>query len=366
MQLPVMPPIKPMLARATTTVPEADGLLYEPKWDGYRCVVFRDGDEVELSSRGQKSLTRYFPELIDPIRAQLPRRCVVDCEVVVVTPDGLDFDLLGQRIHPAESRIERLSVETPASLVVFDLLALDEVDLRPMAFIERRGALVSLLADVIPPVHLSPVTDDPEVAQDWFRRFEGAGFDGVMAKRSDGVYEEDKRSVTKVKHRHSIDVVVAGYRPHKSGDGVGSMMLGLYDRPEGDRAASLQHVGVASAFKAAQRPELAELLAPYRLGEGEPHPWTGWADPEQHADGGVRMPGAPNRWSAKRDHSWVPLRPELVAEVVVEQLTKGRFRHPARFQRWRSDRTPRSCTYDQVDIAAPAELFELFPEAPTP
>ena len=266
MQLPVMPPIKPMLARATTTVPEADGLLYEPKWDGYRCVVFRDGDEVELSSRGQKSLTRYFPELIDPIRAQLPRRCVVDCEVVVVTPDGLDFDLLGQRIHPAESRIERLSVETPASLVAFDLLALDEVDLRPMAFIERRGALVSLLADVIPPVHLSPVTDDPEVAQDWFRRFEGAGFDGVMAKRSDGVYEEDKRSLTKVKHRHSIDVVVAGYRPHKSGDGVGSMMLGLYDRPEDDRAASLQHVGVASAFKAAQRPELAELLGITSMG----------------------------------------------------------------------------------------------------
>lgn len=366
MQLPVMPPIKPMLAKATTTVPEADGLLYEPKWDGYRCLVFRDGDEVELASRGQKSLTRYFPELIDPIRQQFPQRCVVDCEVVVVTPDGLDFDLLGNRIHPAESRIDRLAAETPASLVAFDLLALDQLDLRPMAFAERRGALASLLDDADPPIHLSPVTDDPAVARDWFTRFEGAGFDGVMAKPSAGAYEEDKRSLTKVKHRHTVDVVVAGYRVHKSGDGVGSMMLGLYDSPEGDPSAALQHVGVASAFKAAQRPELAELLEPYRLGEDDPHPWFEWADPQRHADGEVRMPGAPNRWSAKRDHSWVPLRPELVAEVVVEQLTKGRFRHPARFQRWRPDRSAASCTYDQVEIAAPAELFELFPEAPTP
>ncbi len=362
MQLPVMPPIKPMLAKATSTVPEAEGLLYEPKWDGYRCLVFRDGDEVELASRGQKSLTRYFPELIDPILAQLPKRCVVDCELVVFTLDGLDFDVLGNRIHPAESRIKRLSTETPASLVAFDLLALDQLDLRTMAFSERRGALEALLDGAAPPVHLSPITDDPEVARDWFARFEGAGFDGVMAKPSAGTYQEDKRSLIKVKHRHSVDVVVAGYRVHKSGDGVGSMMLGLYDAPEDGSHASLQHVGVASAFKATQRIELAGLLEPYRLEEDQPHPWTEWADPERHVDGGIRMPGAPNRWSAKRDHGWVPLRPELVAEVVVEQLTKGRFRHPARFQRWRPDRSPRSCTYDQVDIAAPAELFELFPQ----
>ena len=293
MQLPVMPPIKPMLAKATSTVPEAEGLLYEPKWDGYRCLVFRDGDEVELASRGQKSLTRYFPELIDPILAQLPKRCVVDCELVVFTLDGLDFDVLGNRIHPAESRIKRLSTETPASLVAFDLLALDQLDLRTMAFSERRGALEALLDGAAPPVHLSPITDDPEVARDWFARFEGAGFDGVMAKPSAGTYQEDKRSLIKVKHRHSVDVVVAGYRVHKSGDGVGSMMLGLYDAPEDGTHASLQHVGVASAFKATQRIELAGLLEPYRLEEDQPHPWTEWADPERHADGvDVAVPGA--------------------------------------------------------------------------
>ena len=357
MRLPVQPPLWPMLARATGEIPVGD-LLYEPKWDGFRCVVFRDGDEVVLGSRNQKPLTRYFPELADPLREQLPERCVLDGELVVPTGSGLDFDRLQQRIHPATSRVDLLATAVPASLVFFDLLALGGDDLRPRPLSERRAVLERLLAHTRPPLHLTPATTDRRVARDWFERFDGSGFDGIMAKPLKGTYVEGKRAQFKVKHHRSADCVVAGYRHHKEG-GVGSLLLGLYDDGPAPR---LHHVGVCSAFSAARRRTLAAELAPYEEGAVEAHPWRDWSDDAAHTTG-QRLPGAPSRWSSGRSPDWVPLRCELVAEVTYENLTGLRFRHPARFVRWRPDRSPTDCRYSQLSHPPPVEYTEIFAEA---
>jgi ATP-dependent DNA ligase len=355
MHLPVMPPVKPMLAKAVHEVPRAPGLTYEPKWDGFRCIVFRDGDELELGSRNDRPLTRYFPELVELLRAALPDRCVVDGEIVVVTGDGLDFDTLQNRLHPAASRVRKLAEETPASFVAFDLLALGDRDLTGEPFRERRLLLEGILSGALSRVYLTPVTEDPDLAQDWFTRFEGAGFDGVMAKPGDQPYEQDKRVMWKVKHERTADCVVAGYRMHKDGAGVGSLLLGLFD-DEG----RLHHVGVASSFTAARRKELVTELAPLRERALENHPWRDWA--EAQAGAGGRMPGGVSRWTGTKDLSWEPLRTELVAEVRYEHVLSGRFRHGGRLVRFRSDRTPESCTYGQLEEVAPAELAALFPE----
>ena len=358
MRLPVMPPLSPMLAKATKEIPTGE-FLYEPKWDGFRCMVFRDGDDVVLGSRNGKPLTRYFPELVDPIREQLPDRCVLDGELVVPSVDGLDFDLLSQRIHPADSRVQLLAQQTPAELVVFDLLALDDHDLRQLPLSARRGALEQIAADLRRPLHLTPATTDPHRAQDWFDRFEGSGFDGVMAKALDGQYLSDKRVQLKVKHHRTADCVVAGYRLHKDG-GVGSLLLGLFDDAPVPR---LHHVGVASAFAASRRRTLAAELAPYEDGGLNGHPWSDWADPVVHGDG-HRMPGAPSRWSGGRSSAWVPLRCELVVEVTYENLTGARFRHPARFVRWRPDKEPSECRYAQLEHPPPVEYTEIFDGPP--
>ena len=345
-----MPPVSPMLAKAADALPDGDGWWFEPKWDGFRCVVFRDGDEIELGSRNERPLTRYFPELLDPLRRALPARCVVDGEIVIVGAGGLDFDALLQRIHPAESRVRTLAASTPASVVAFDLLALGDDDWRGRPYAERRAALVEILAAAAPPVHLTPATTDRDRAADWFARFEGAGLDGVIAKPGGDPYVEGKRTQVKVKHQRTADVVVGGYRTHKQG-GVGSLLLGLND----DRGV-LQHVGVASGFRAADRPRLAELLEPMREGAEIGHPWVGG----DATVGGDRRPGAPSRWNASKDLSWVPLRPELVAEVAYDHLQGDRFRHATRLVRWRPDREPDSCRYDQLDVPVPYELHEVF------
>jgi ATP-dependent DNA ligase len=356
MQLPVMPPVKPMLAKAVHEVPREAGVLYEPKWDGFRCIAFRDGAEIELGSRNDRPLTRYFPELVELLQAALPERCVVDGEIVVVTGDGLDFDTLQNRLHPAASRVNRLAQETPASFVAFDLLALGDRDLTGEPFRERRRALEGIVDGSFGRVHLTPMTDDPDVAQDWFTRFEGAGFDGVMAKPGDAPYQQDKRAMWKVKHQRTADCVVAGFRWHKDGEGIGSLLLGLFD-DEG----TLHHIGVASSFTAARRKELVDELAPLREDATVDHPWKDWAEWQSHLEG--RKPGNMNRWNAKKDMSWEPLRCELVAEVRYEHLQGNRFRNVARVQRFRPDRTPESCTYAQLEEVAPAELAAIFPEA---
>jgi len=354
--LAVLPPISPMLAKLARELPVGEGWCYEPKWDGFRCIVFRDGDDVELGSRNERPLTRYFPEILDPLREALPERAVVDGELVIATEHGLDFDLLSNRIHPAESRINMLAEQTPSSFVAFDLIAEGDDDLRVAPFAERRRRLEQALRENAS-VHLTPLTSDPDVACDWFERFEGAGLDGVVAKRADEPYVEGKRTMQKVKHQRTADCVVAGYRRHKDGNGVGSLLLGLYD-DKGD----LHHVGVASSFAAPLRKQLAEEVRPLEEGAIEHHPWKEWAnaqsDPE--AWGGQRMPGAGNRWNAKKDMSWVPLRVERVAEVAYEHLQGDRFRHTARFVRWRPDREPSSCTYEQLESPVPIELHEVF------
>ncbi|MFD5176596.1 ATP-dependent DNA ligase [Nocardia sp. NPDC058379] len=355
MDLPVMPPVRPMLAKSTPSLPREPGLSYEPKWDGFRCIVFRDGDEIELGSRNDRPLTRYFPELAELLQAALPQRCVVDGEIVVVTDQGLDFDTLQQRLHPAASRVNKLAAETPASFVAFDLLALDDRDLTAEPFTERRRALESLLEAAPGRIHLTPITQDPDVAQDWFTRFEGAGFDGVMAKADDLAYLQDKRVMLKIKHERTADCVVAGYRMHKDGEGVGSLLLGLFDD---DR--NLHHVGVASSFTAARRRELLGELAPLRENALDDHPWRTWADAAAQATADGKMPGGVSRWTGGKDLSWEPLRPELVAEVRYEHVQSGRFRHGGRLVRFRADRTPDSCTYAQLDEVAPAELDAIF------
>jgi ATP-dependent DNA ligase len=342
-----------MLAKAVPALPEGD-LLFEPKWDGFRCIVFRDGDEIELGSRNERPLTRYFPEILEPLRAQLPDRCVVDGELVVARGDRLDFDALQQRIHPAESRVQLLAGQTPSSFVAFDLLSLDGNDLMPLPLGDRRRALEQLGEQFRAPVHLTPATRDRAIAADWFQRFEGAGLDGVMAKPLDLPYVPDKRVQFKVKHQRTADCAVAGFRWHKDGEGIGSLLLGLYDAQGG-----LHHVGVATSFTAQRRKALVDEVAPYRLDDIAEHPWAGWANQVEEAPT-TRLPGAPSRWNAKKDLSWVPLRVELVAEVAYEGLIGDRFRHAARLVRWRPDRTPESCTYEQLDTPVPYELAQIF------
>ncbi|HEX6310764.1 MAG TPA: ATP-dependent DNA ligase [Acidimicrobiia bacterium] len=354
MNLPVEPPVAPMLAKLVRELPVGDGWLYEPKWDGFRCIVFRDGDEVELGSRNDRPLTRYFPEILEHLRESLPERCVVDGELVITTDQGLDFDLLSMRIHPAASRVAMLAEQTPSSFVAFDYLAEGDEDLRALPLSERRARLEKALAKAKPPVHLTPVTTDAQVAAEWFEQFEGAGLDGVMAKLLDAEYRENSRNaMSKVKHLRTADCVVAGYRVHKDGQGVGSLLLGLYDDD-----GTLHHVGVASSFAAPMRKKLAKEVQPYRDGALENHPWREWADAAAHESG--RMPGAPSRWNAKKDMKWEPLRIELVAEVAYEHMQGDRFRHTARFQRWRPDREARSCTYEQLEAPVPHELKKIF------
>ncbi|MHB8681592.1 MAG: ATP-dependent DNA ligase [Acidimicrobiales bacterium] len=352
MDLPVMPPVAPMLAKAARQLPAGPGLLYEPKWDGFRCVVFRDGDEVELGSRNERPLTRYFPELIEPLKAALPRRAVVDGEIVITSPRGLDFEALLQRIHPADSRVRMLAETTPASFVAFDILAVDQRDLRAEPLQARRAELETALARAEPPVHLTPATTDEAVAGAWFSRFEGAGLDGVVAKHLDMAYRENERVMIKVKHERTADCVVAGFRWHKSGGIVGSLLLGLYDDAE-----VLHHVGVTASFTMARRAELVDEIAPYRMDDLRGHPWEQWAMP---ADGGGRVPGSPSRWNAGKNLSWEPLRPELVCEVAYDHLQGDRFRHGTTFRRWRPEREPGLCTYDQLEVVVPEELAAVF------
>lgn len=347
-----------MLAKASRSLPR-DGYVYEPKWDGFRCVVFRDGDEVVLGSRNEKPLTRYFPELVESLRAELPPRVVLDGEVVVAGPTGLDFDALLQRIHPAESRVARLATETPASYVAFDLLALEDEDLRSTPFASRRRRLEEALdgSGGSGAVHVTPATTSVELAEEWFERFEGAGLDGVVAKSSALLYQEDKRVMVKVKHERTADCVVAGFRWHKSGHRVGSLLLGLYDG-----AGRLHHVGVTSAFTDRRREELVDELAPYLLGPSERHPWLerpGRDGEGGGAEGRTRVPGGVTRWNAGKDLSFEALRPELVCEVAYDHLQGDRFRHATSFRRWRRDREPASCRYDQLETVVPAELAEL-------
>ncbi len=348
-----MPPVAPMLAKLTRELPAGEGMLFEPKWDGFRCIVFRDGAEVELGSRNERPITRYFPELLDPMRDQLPEKCVLDGEVVIAGPSGrLEFDALLQRIHPAESRVRLLAEQTPASFVAFDILAVGDEDLRNAPQSERRRRLEEVLAGARPPLFLTPVTTDRDVAAEWFAAFEGAGLDGVVAKPVDLPYREDERVMLKVKHERTADCVVGGFRWHKSGPVIGSLLLGLYDD-----GGDLHHVGVAGAFPMAQRKALVEVLAPYRDNALDGHPWRAWAEA---TESGTRMPGGQSRWNAGRDLSWEPLRPELVVEVRYDHLQGDRFRHAGQFVRFRDDREPASCTYSQLEEVAPAELARLF------
>jgi ATP-dependent DNA ligase len=342
-----------MLAKAASSLPKGEGWLYEPKWDGFRAIVFRDGDELFLQSRDLKPLDRYFPELAEPLRANLPRRCVVDGEIVIAGPRGLDFDALLLRIHPAASRVKLLAAETPASFVAFDLLALGDDDLQGRPQAERRALLEGALGQAQPPVFLTPATRDRALAEDWFSRFEGAGLDGVVAKPLAGAYQPDKRAMVKVKHQRTADCVVAGFRWHKNGPGtlVGSLLLGLYDA-----AGSLQHVGVTSAFTALRRKELAAELEPLREGAAAAHPWREWAE----FSGEQRMPGATSRWNRGKDLSWEPLRLERVCEVAYDHLQGDRFRHATIFQRWRPDKPPQECRYDQLEETPAFELDQIF------
>jgi ATP-dependent DNA ligase len=356
MTLPLRPPIEPMLAKLTRDLPPAGDVIFEPKWDGFRCIVFRDGDDLDLQSRNSKPLLRYFPELRDPLSRQLPERCVLDGELVIANEKGLDFDALQLRQHPADSRVQKLAVEIPASYVAFDLLALGDESLLDTPFGERRARLEALLADATPPVYLTPATRDRDLAADWFRRFEGAGFDGVVAKPLANPYRPGERTMLKVKHERTCDCAVAGYRLHKDGKGVGSLLLGLFDD-----VGVLHHVGVASSMAAGDRATVLEQLQPYRKNALEGHPWRDWAEAASGSvDGAGRMPGGQNRWNANKDMSWEPLRVELVAEVAYEGLMSGRFRHNARFRRFRSDRDPDSCRYDQLETVAPEELKAVF------
>ncbi len=366
--LPLQPPIDPMLAKLARKMPTGDdgAYLFEPKWDGFRCIVFRAGDRIELFSRSKKPLARYFPELLAPLSRSLPDRCVVDGEIVVPDADdrGLDFDALLQRIHPAASRIERLAAETPAEFVAFDVLALDDDVLIDEPMHARRDAL---LAAVTPGerVRITPASTDREMADAWFGRFEGAGLDGVIAKPIDGVYEFGKRSLVKVKHERIGVCAVPGYRVHKDGQGVGSLLLGLWETDADGQRRGLRSVGVAAAFSATRRAELLAELAPRLDGALEDHPWVEWAQWQEQraADEEAGKPVAPtagSRWNAGKDLSFVPIRMGLVAEVRFGQLEAGRFRHGVSFVRWRDDLTPDECTYDQLDVATPIRFGDLF------
>jgi ATP-dependent DNA ligase len=356
MNLPVNPPVLPMLANRTGELPPGDTWIFEPKWDGFRALMFRDGDELFIQSRDAKPLNRYFPEVVEALLAQLPPRCVLDGEIVIARDGGLDFEALQLRLHPAESRVRMLSKEIPASVVFFDILAEGDDNLCSVPFQERRKRLEKLVGGVTAPLHLTPATRDHALAADWFSRFEGAGFDGVIAKPEAGVYEPNKRVMLKVKHERDCDCVVAGFRWHKGSEktAVGSLLLGLYDD-----AGKLQHVGVCGSFTAARRKELVELLAPYRENAIENHPWKQWAE-WQGDDAPQRKPGAGSRWSQGKDLSWEPVRPELVVEVAYDHMQSKRFRHTAQFRRWRTDKRPEDCTFAQLEVVAPQELMEIF------
>ena len=354
MKLPVMPPVSPMLSKAVKELPPEGDFLYEPKWDGFRTIVFRDGDEVVLGSRNEKPMTRYFPDVVEAVLAELPDRCVVDGEVVVAGPNGcLEFETLQQRIHPAESRVKRLAAETPASFVAFDLLSLGDDDLRGTPFGQRRKLLEKALAKSKPPIHITPATADRDTAADWFNRFEGAGLDGVIAKPTALSYRPGERAMLKIKHKRTADCVVAGFRWHKSGGVIGSLLLGLYDE-----AGNLNHVGVTAAFTMARRKELIDEIAPYRMESLDGHPWASWGSAAgEHS---ARLPGAPSRWSGTRSHEFEALRPELVVEVAYDHMEGNRFRHATHFRRWRPDRRPESCTYEQLEVPVPSVLEDIF------
>ena len=347
-----MPPVAPMLSKSVKEIPDVGHV--EPKWDGFRTIVFKDGDEIELGSRNERPMTRYFPELVEALRENLPERCVVDGEIILAIDGRLDFEALQQRIHPADSRVRMLAERTPASFVGFDLLAIGDQDLMGRPFVERRTRLEEALAAASDPVFLTPATADLAEARDWFVRFEGAGLDGVVAKPLDGTYQPDKRTMFKVKHERTADCVVAGFRWHKTGGIIGSLLLGLYGED-----GRLHHVGVAASFPMARRKSLVAELEPYVADDPSQHPWGEWADQEAHAS--TRMPGAVSRWSAGKNLSFVPLRPELVVEVAYEKMEGDRFRHTAQFRRWRTDRTPESCTYEQLESPDDLELSEILP-----
>lgn len=347
-----MPPVAPMLSKSVREIPDVGHV--EPKWDGFRTIVFKDGDEIELGSRNERPMTRYFPELVDALRRNLPTRCVLDGEIVLIRDGRLDFDALQQRIHPADSRVRLLAEQTPVSFVAFDVLALGDDDLTHAPFAERRRLLVESLADAEDPVFVTPATADLAEANEWFTRFEGAGLDGVVAKPLDGIYQPDKRTMFKIKHERTADCVVAGFRWHKTGGVVGSLLLGLYDDD-----GRLHHVGVAASFPMTRRASLVAELEPLVEHDLSRHPWGEWADQEAHE--GTRMPGAVSRWSAGKNLSFVPLRPELVVEVAYDHMEGDRFRHTAQFRRWRPDRTPESCTYDQLESPSDIGLSEILP-----
>jgi ATP-dependent DNA ligase len=356
--LPFQPPIEPMLAKAADGLPTDDGWLFEPKWDGFRALVFRDGDDVYTQSRDLKPLDRYFPELADPLRAAIPEQCILDGEVVIARDGTLDFEALLLRIHPAASRVNMLAAESPASFVAWDLLALGDEDLRGVPQGDRRRRLETVLAGATSPVHLTPATTDRATAAEWFERFEGAGLDGVVAKRLDAPYQPGKRAMLKIKHQRTADCVVGGFRWHKNGPGthIGSLLLGLYD-DEG----TLHHVGVTSSFSWDRRAELVNELAPLREGALDGHPWSGWAEwaAEQEASG-QRVPGATSRWNRGKDLSWEPLRAERVVEVAYDHLQGDRFRHGTTFVRWRDDKSPADCRYDQLEETPAYEIAKIF------
>ncbi|MFI2564976.1 ATP-dependent DNA ligase [Paenarthrobacter sp. NPDC018779] len=349
MDLPVMPPVSPMLAKSVPTIPDVGH--YEPKWDGFRTIVFKDGDEIVLGSRNEKPMTRYFPELVDALQKNLPEKCVIDGEIILISGNRLDFEGLQQRIHPADSRVRMLAEKTPSSLVAFDLLALGDEDLTAQPFAERRAALEEALADAEPPVYVTPAVTDLDRAKEWFVQLEGAGLDGVLSKPLDGTYQPNKRVMFKTKHERTADCVVAGFRWHKTAKVVGSMLLGLHDD-----SGRLHHVGVVASFPMAKREALVAELEPYQVEFAE-HPWGERAN--QESAGGSRMPGGQSRWSAGKDFSFVPLRPELVIEVAYDYMEGDRFRHTTQFRRWRPDRTPDSCTYSQLEEPADYDLGEI-------
>jgi len=356
----IEPPVEPMLAKVAEVLPSGQGFLFEPKWDGFRAIVFSSATDVFIQSRDLRPLDRYFPELHQVFRERLPPGCVLDGEIVIATSKGLDFDALQLRLHPAASRVAKLAEVTPAGFVGFDLLAVDGNDLRGLTQVDRRARLEAILGQVRPPIYLTPATRDRAVAAEWLDRFEGAGLDGVIAKPMEGIYEPGKRAMFKIKHARTADCVVAGFRWHKSGGGrVGSLLLGL-----NDAKGTLHHVGVTSSFTMSARKELATLLEPLREGALDGHPWREWADPASHAGG--RMPGGQSRWSAGKDLSWEPVRIERVCEVKYDHLQGDRFRHAAVFLRWRPDRQPADCRYDQLEVTAPYELEKVFGAAGRP
>ena len=345
-----------MLSKRVDAIPHGDTWIFEPKWDGFRALVFRDHDDIHVQSRDLKPLDRYFPELVETLKQQLPARCVLDGEIVIATPQGLDFETLQIRLHPAASRVKLLSQQIPASIVFFDLLAVGDRDLCSEPFEQRRAKLERILSHAKPPIHITPTTRDHATAQDWFRRFEGAGLDGVMAKPITGTYQPDKRSMLKVKHERDCDCVVAGFRWHKNGENeaIGSLLLGLYDA-----SGALQHVGVCASFTQAKRRELVTFLEPYRRNALDNHPWKSWAE-WMAENTQQRVPGGQSRWSQGKDLSWQPLRPELVVEIAYEHMQGTRFRHMAQFRRWRNDKAPRDCTYEQLEVVPPHELADIF------